>query len=342
MAEWWSADLLDLSDAPVGSLPGVRGGRLEWSIFRAVWGLGTLYWTEPADASIDWLSSRVQIWHHRGDQRRSMGVWIPAVPAYETDGTGRRAEITLLDKTEVLNQRLGVFSPVRAGTNVVGHVRTILEARGETKIAITASAATLPRDLWFDPDDTWLHVCNTILDAIGYGALHVDMHGAWTAAPYVEPDRRPVVATYGGAVGDERVISSWRDEAPIFDVPNVVRLSVRGDENTVGMRAVARNSNPADPLSIPRRGREITHTETVEAADQAALNVMAQRRLGEVSQVTRRVPIRHAVDGTRINDVVRFRPLDLTGPVVERRIDLGVGAVVEDTIRRIYTGGDLW
>lgn len=340
MAESWSAELLDSGDTLIGSLPGVRGGRLEWSIFRAVWGTGTIAWTEPADSNIDWLNSRIKIWHHQGSHRRPMGVWIPAVPAYDHDGATRRAELALLDKSEILNQPIGVHSPVRAGTNVVGHVKTILTTRGELKIGIDDSPAALSTDLWFEPQDTWLHVCNTVLDAIGYGSLHVDMSGVWTAAPYVAPDQRPITATYGGRPTDLRVRTAWRDEATLFEAPNVVRLTTRGDEGTPGMRAVARNNDPSSPLSIPRRGREIVHTEEVEAADHPALVAMASRRLSDLSQVTRRVPITHPVDDTQLEDVVLFRGLGLSGPVVQRSVELGTGAVVTDTIRRIYTGGD--
>ena len=54
-----------------------------------------------------------------------------------------------------------------------------------------------------------------------------------------------------------------------------------------------------------------------------------------------RVSVTHPIDSTDLNDVVHHGPLNLDAAIVERQVDLRVGAVVTDAIRHIYTGGDL-
>ena len=108
------------------------------------------------------------------------------------------------------------------------------------------------------------------------------------------------------------------------------------------MRGEARLDDPASPLSTHRRGEIVKVYDNLEAADQAVIDRHAQRLLTQAIDVTRRVTYTHPVDGTQLRDRVTLRRLDVTGAVVNRRVKLGVGPVVEDTLRHIYTGGQLW
>src|SRR5699024_3459754 len=88
-AEWWTADLLDASDNRLGRLLRIRGGSLEWSIFRSVKGSGSLELTADPSAAIQplWLGAdRVGIRHHLGDPdgdhfTRNFGIWIATRPS---------------------------------------------------------------------------------------------------------------------------------------------------------------------------------------------------------------------------------------------------------------------
>ena len=69
----------------------------------------------------------------------------------------------------------------------------------------------------------------------------------------------------------------------------------------------------------------------------------AERLLAQATNVTRRVTYRHPVDDVQLRDRVHIRRLDIDGAVINRRIQLGIGPVVEDTIRHIYRAEDkLW
>ena len=84
-------------------------------------------------------------------------------------------------------------------------------------------------------------------------------------------------------------------------------------------------------------------TKDLEAADQSVIDQHARRLLATATEVTRRVTYRHPVDDVQLRDRVRIRRPGVDGVGVARRITLGVGPVVEDTARHIYTQGDpLW
>lgn len=342
MAESWIITHLNRRDKAQGPLRGVRGGSLDWSIHKQVRGGGTLELTDHGQR-IDWLNDRIRVTHMRDGEPRHMGVFLPTVPTWEHDETGRRASIRLVDKTDILRSQVGTWHQVEAGRAIIPTVIGIIRAHGEDAIALGESSTTLRSTLTWEPDATWLTVINDLLQAAGYGALWCDGVGWYRSEPYKLPDQRALAATYGGELADYRMLRTFQDEADLSDTPNVVVAIAQGDSEKRGLRGVARNTNPDSPLSIPARGREIVHTVTgLEAATQTVIDNHARRLLLEASEITRKATWKHPVDDVGVDDLVELRPLQLRGVVTQRKVSLGIGAVVEDTCRRIYTGGTLW
>lgn len=335
----WTVDLLDRHDRTKATLGRVRSGSLVWSIFRAVPGSGTLDLTRGAE-QIDWLTDRVRVTHSDGQTETPMGVWLISMPGWDTDGPVTRTTLTLLDKCETLNSPIGEWVTYPAGTAVVATVTGIITARGETAMSVTASALTLRTAQTWEPEDTWLTVVNDLLASINYASLRADMQGRLVIEPYVAPADRTIAAIYGPEPGDARLRPSWSSEADIYSLPTGARIYVPGTDEVAGFVGAA--DLPDDhPLSAASRGRPLLLVEQGEAADQTVANSLARRRLDEALQVTQRVTVAHPVDGTDIGDLVHHRPLGLDAAIVGRTVGLGVGAVVADTIRHIYTGGDL-
>lgn len=339
MAESWRITLLDQHETPTGQTLRAASGKLDWSQFRAVSGSGSLSVT-AAPGELDILTGRVRITHLDGDRETPMGVWLIAASSWDRDDTRSTTELSLLDKTELLNTPVGRWLSVAAGTRPTDWVTERLTERGITQTAITASPAALRVAMHWDPDTTWLTVCNDLLGSINYSSLSADMEGRLVLAPYVEPERRPLAAVYGGGPTDLRMRPEWSDEAELWSLPSGFRVVVDGTDDKPGLIGVA-DLPDEHPLSAASRGRELLRTETAEAADQSTADALAARRLQESLQVTRRVQVTHPIDTTRLGDLVEHRPLTLRGPIVERTITLGVGAVVTDVIRHIYTGGEL-
>ena len=336
MAEWWSVELLNQDDYSMGILGRVRSGSLEWSTFRAVQGSGSLALTEGGDLTPHWLSDRVAIWHHDGDTRTQFGVWLVTKPGVEVDGPVTRATLGLVDKTQLLNQACGRWVTYDAGAAVVAAVVGIIASRGETRANIEPSTETLRAALSFEPSDTWLTIANKLLDAIGYEGLYASLDGVLSAGPYVAPEGRGIAKVYGP--GEAKMLPSYNDEMDLSEIPNVVYVYAPGDETTPGLIGRASNDNPADPFSTVNRP-EAVFSEQVEATSQAAIDAIAVKRLADRQSVTRRTICTHPLDGTRLGDVVTH-PAGITGAIVQRGLRLELGAVVEDTVRRIYTAGE--
>lgn len=342
MTETWTVTVLDREDAPLRPLRGVRDGSLDWSIHKQVRGGGSLT-LDRLDREIDWLNHRLRVAWSDGHDTRYLGVFLPTTPHWEHTPTGTGATVTLVDKTDLLRSQLGSWWQVPAGQTVLPTVADIIRSRGEQTLALTDSPATLRHTLTWDPDATWLTVANDLLSAAGYGPLWCDGHGWFRAEPYRDPASRPLAAVYGGQPTDYRMLPTFGEEADLSDIPNVVVAVSQGDSERHGLRGIARNTDPSSPLSIPSRGREITRTVTgLEAASQVVIDAHARRLLAESMEVTRRCTWTHPMDDTELDARVELRPLGLSGTVTQRKIRLGIGAVVTDTCRHIYTGGHLW
>jgi len=149
------------------------------------------------------------------------------------------------------------------------------------------------------------------------------------------------MATYDAGVDIQyKLTREWEDSAPIYDIPTGVVAFSRGDQSAPGL--IGRADLPDNHvLSAASRNREILKTVSVEATSQSVIDALAQRALTDAIEVTRRATIIHPVNSTEMNDVVKHGPLGFTGPVVERTVTMKLGASVKDTIRRIYTGGDM-
>jgi hypothetical protein len=334
--EWWTAELLTVQGHAKGVELDVRGGSLQWSAFRSVRGTGSLDITLPPGLEIDWLTDRVRITHHHGDIVRPHGVWLISAPERSHAGPVTHVTLQLADKTELLNSPIGGWRTVQPGEVVADTVTTIVRDRTGELPSILPSDAVTPRAYTWAPEDTWLKVVNDLLTLVNYGSLWADLAGRFRSEPYVAPADRRVTCTYGFREGERLMRAEWSDELPLWDIPTGFAVYTEGDEDTPGMSA--RADLPVEhPLSAARRGREILRVEPAEAATQAALDGMAQRRLNSQLSVVYRATLEHPVDDSQLNDVVIHSPAGFRGAIVNRDITLGVGAVVSDSVRHIWT-----
>ena len=344
MAEWWTVRVTDRRGVAVhggGELPQIKSGSLEWSIFKPVGGSGSLEFDEDAELDIDWYSSWLQVRHHSDEsgteQIRPFGLWMPVLRQWEHRWPRRSATVELFDACELLNWPCGQWYSAGTTRTVVEMVREILD-RFDAMHSIVDSSAVLTTPLAFEPEATWLKIVNDLLAAIGYGAVRAGLDGVLTAGPYLAPERRLDRAAYGA---DQLPMKpTFSDEAPIWDAPNVVTVYSPATDTTPALLGTARNDDPASPLSTVHRG-ERRLVEAHELASQTVADQTAARRLREASQITRRVTWRHPLDETWLDDMVTLEPLDGERvAIVQRSINLTIGAVVETTGRRIYTGGE--
>jgi len=275
----WQVTLLSRTGEEIGLLDGVTGGSVSVSSTTRLRGSGTLE-VRDLGQEVDWLSDRVRLTYTiTGGPSWDVGVFLLAAPKREFGASGAARSIELSGVLGVLDEdtTTGTYV-VPAGTLVTDRVRQIIEATGE-RAAVTPSDQVTSSALMWDPGTPWLTVANHLLDTINYLALDVDETGAVMARPYTAPQSRPIMWAFTeGALAVHS--PDWGLSQDLGSVPNRVVLTSQADGEEEPLTAVAENDDPASAWGYQARGRWITHVEDgVEAASQAVLDALAQRRL---------------------------------------------------------------
>ncbi|MCK9629285.1 MAG: hypothetical protein M0R37_11940 [Bacteroidales bacterium] len=301
--ESWRTDLIARDGAPLGTLTGITGGGVDHNAARVLHSGGSLDVDDLAQVA-DWLDLRVRVWWQvAGVDPWPLGTFVCSAPGEAHTEPGRSWSVDLLDLLSVLDGDgiAGSYS-LPAGTVVTDAVRVLITDTGETALAVTDSEATLAAGWAWEPGTSRLRIINDLLTSINYFALHTDAYGRFVAAPYVVPAGREPVRDL---TADAIVAPDWTGDQDLTAVPNRVVLIGQGSGDTEALVGVAENTDPASRLSIPTRGRTLTHTETgVEAASQAVLTALAVRRLVDLSTPSATRTIAHAPVPLALHDVV--------------------------------------
>lgn len=341
-------DLLDADEAPLGRLPGVLGGKLEWSIGNTVKGGGTLEWRpEPDQATTpDWLSCRVKVTYRLTAEGQPYswpaGVFLAGAAPADYTSTGPVYKIELYDKLIVPAQDVldEAFS-LDTGTVVTSAVRDLLESTGERNLAVTESAETLAQPLTWDAGTSKLRVINDLLAAINYWSLWCDATGQYRVEPYQRPGLRPVQHTF--VDGEDCIyLPRFTVDADYFAVPNKMVCIAQTDGDTEPLVSVRLldDIDPDSPYTAEARGRTIAQVVSdVAATSQDVLDDIADRKLREAAQVTRTFKVEHAWLPLSLNDVVRFtnRPTgqEATCTLTAFEVALKPGGLVRSTLREV-------
>ena len=339
MTERFIARVLDQSDTEIAPLPTVRGGSLDWSIFRQVSGQGSIEFTR-GDFALDFIRDRVGISWVKGSVEIPVGVFLPSVSQWSFEGPVARTTVTLSDKTEMFNSELGEWRSLPSGTQGVNAVLDILSGSGETKITYTPSTQQTTTNFTWGPNASKLTMINEILGSVGYGSLWVDSNGYFRLEPYTSPGDRPLVGTYGPEPDHLLMRRAYSSESDVYSLPTGVVVYVQGDEDTAGFLGRA-DLPPSHPLSAEARGYERLVTRDSDAATPAIAAAEAQTALDNALQVIEKVTVIHPMNTTGMNDRVAVAPLGMYGTIAQRTIQLGLGAVVTDQVRRVWVGGEL-
>ena len=344
--ESWSWTILDVNDAPIGTLDGVVSAQLTYSIFNTIRSGGSMEWASGGRTQPDWSKVRLQPWYKATLADGTvitwpLGVFIPAAPKASWSDTGQKRTIQLYDKLLVLdgNHYEEAFA-LPAGTVVTDAIRSIISGAGQTRISITDSPDTLLTGMAWEADTSKLKVINDLLDSINYFSLWCDGNGSFRADPYSAPAYRTVVRSF---LDNQVSIYSpdFDHEQDIFDAPNKIILISASDGTSPALTSVATNTDPASPTSFPARGFWISRTDTnVQASSQTVLDALAQRRLADATQVASVVTLKHMpVPDIDLNSIVRFRNtkagLDFTGVVQTMNVSTQFGVLVETQVQEV-------
>ena len=307
----WLFELLDGEDRPLGALDGVLGGRVTVAALARLGGSGTLTIAERGQG-IDWMSHRVRVTYDpgiNGVEPWPIATYMLTSPTEAHDDFGTTYEVGLLPKLKIVDEpKTGLSFSIDEGEPVIDVVLDMLEALGETRVAVTPSDAVLAAPYFADPNTSYLTIINELLAGIGYWSLWVDGSGQFRVEPYKAPGERAIVYEFeAGATAIH--YPDWGREQDLSSVPNVARVYREGDEDTPGIEGVAVDNDPDSPFSIPSRGFEVHRDpESAEVVDQAAADALAQRRLADAQSPVASLSVTHAVLPLNPNDAILFRP----------------------------------
>lgn len=187
------------------------------------------------------------------------------------------------------------------------------------------SYPTLQGAIIAEDDETALTMAQKVLEAVGW-VIRIDGYGTI----HIGKPETEVVTVFDSIQNDVMELSIT-DERNWFDCPNVLRCI--SDDLT----AVARDDDPASPLSIVSRGREVWAQETgVKLGSNESLAAYTIRRLKELQSPARTADYSRRFDpDVSVGDLVRINHpeigIDGTFRVQSQSMELSHGCAVKET-----------
>lgn len=274
----WIVQLLDRYDNPRGELLGMRGGEAKIQTFARLGGSATLQLTNVAAQPIDFFTDRVSIAYDPGIA--GLDPWPVGVYLFDSPKLSheivRRYEAAMLTKMAVIDRDNVIDSySLDAGELIIPAVHQLILSTGETRVAVTESAAVTSAPIAFEAGTSKLTIINELLTSAGYGSLWCDGFGQFRVEPYVEPRARPVERTFeAGSASIHK--PGWTREQDILNVPNRVVVVSPGTDEDPPIIGVAENWDVNSPFSIPNRGvvarpvEEVSDLSSIQAAESYA------------------------------------------------------------------------
>ncbi|MBV7412287.1 hypothetical protein KRX56_06040 [Dermabacteraceae bacterium TAE3-ERU27] len=322
--------LLDRDDNLVRELDRVEAGQVELNTNTRLRAGGSLTVAEE----LPWMDHRVQPWVSVNGQEWPLGVFVFASPKETHQDGAVKYEVELLGKLAVVDgNNLPYTFTAPKDVLVTDVITQALNAGGVYSLEITPSPLRTSNVMVWEAGTSLLNIVNDLLASINYFSLDVDGYGVFKAAPYRPPAQRSIAWDF--QPGAASIHSpQWGVDRDIAAVPNRAVLVSQGGGEEPALVGVAENHDVASPFSFEARGRWITlHESGVEAADQATITALAERRLLAASSPSATLDVQHAVVPVGLNDVVRFR--DRSAVVEKFSLQTHPGALVSATWREV-------
>lgn len=235
--------------------------------------------------------------------RWNLGVYMLTTPDRQVGETPETYDVQGYDRLHLLQREVGSDYSVASGTTYRAAILQAFTDAGLSGVLIEGSAAddTLPAlKTWplvskdeANPDQTdapvtWLRIVNDLLQPINFRAVWADQDGLFRCQSYRDPSTRAVEFTFDAddehltIIGEDRTLSE-----DVWATPN--RWVFRGKNFGTGVEGngVYTVVNQSDgPTSIDARGLRWTSVIDYEAASQAKLVSLGDRRVAADKRVT--------------------------------------------------------
>lgn len=305
--------------------------------------MGTFY--DPGD-KVDWLTDEIRptiiidgVPHH-------LGIFLPGTVEYAEDNTSRTVTVEAYDRCWRVQTRCAeTLRYFAQGLNYLNVVVSLLTDAGITSVAKVNTSHTLVEDR-----EDWnigtsnLSIVNELLAEINYKQLWFDQDGTARLEPAAQAKAESIQHTFDDTNVRSLIIPGIRKSTDVYAAPNVFLCVCSNADKSGPMSAIAENTNPQSPLSLPRRKRKITQVINVNnIASQAELEVYANRMVTSSMLRGETISVETCLlPGFGVNDVVGIQYGDYMAICVEKAwtMTMGVGGTMQHTLERVIINAE--
>lgn len=293
----------------------------------------------PNDA-VDWLTDELQAVLVIDGVEHPVGIFLPAdVTEQENEGI-RSLRVEAYDRCwRVQTENAGSMKEITSGGTYLGAVESILAQAGIALVSKTPNSSTMVTGRVWSGNETPLQIANDLLAEINYKSLWFSAEGVAMLEAYAEPTVDNIRHTLDGDNVKSLLLPSITRKTDIYNAPNVfVCVCASPNKSTVISRTSINNS-PKSPISVIRRGRQITKTVQVKnIVDGTALQAYADRLRNESMLRGETIEVETALlPGFGVADVVALHYGDLSALCLDRSwsMDFQPGGTMKHTLERV-------
>lgn len=267
-----------------------------------------------------------------------MGVFLMTSPERESDDDDVvTREIECYDRTKLfIDDKLTEPFAIKKGELYVPIISDLL---GDVPKIVDPGDAVCGRDREFSIGTSKKEVIDRIAEGINYHTLRFDEEGRAVVQRYVNPTNRAPEYNYY----DDDISIMYPDVAVEFDAFDIANVFIVSSSEGDGPPIYAKleNHDPANPFSIPRRGRRIVDfREEEEATDRNALLRKVKRLQFEANRLYENVSFNTLINPLHsANDCynIKYGPLGVDEKYTEINweIPLEAGSTMTHTARRV-------
>lgn len=305
--------------------------------------MGTFY--DPGD-KVDWLTDEIRptiiidgVPHH-------LGIFLSGTVEYSENNTSRTVTVEAYDRCWRVQTRCAeTLRYFAQGLNYLNVVVSLLTDAGITSVAKVNTAHTLAEDR-----EDWnigtsnLAIVNELLAEINYKQLWFDQDGTARLEPAAQAKAESIQHTFDDTNVRSLMIPGIRKSTDVYAAPNVFLCVCSNADKSGPMSAIAENTNPQSPLSLPRRKRRITQVINVNnIASQAELEVYANRMVTSSMLRGETISVETCLlPGFGVNDVVGIQYGDYMAICVEKAwtMTMGIGGTMQHTLERVIINAE--
>lgn len=287
------------------------GGTVERNLFATIHGTVSLTLTRALVWGVDLVRPWMTLTDGTVTARFNLGVYALTTPERQVGQSPETFAVSGFDRVYLLAREVGATYTVTAGTTYRAAILAVFTAAGLTGVLIEGAAAddVLPKTrVWSlvgkstDPDQTttpatYLRIVNDLLTAINFRSVWADEGGLFRCESYRDPATRAPEFTFDAdnitltIVGEQRTVVE-----DVWKTPNrwVFRQTNRPDGAPVATEGdgIYTLVNQADgPTSINSRGLTWTSVVDYEAATQAKLVSLGDRRVANDRRLTSQLKV---------------------------------------------------